>query len=72
MAEALNMKLEHYMAINYLDETAIYYHPTGCAGILVRMPDGDVAHVRHLDYDPANLLRPLVYHGKFYKQGESG
>ena len=34
------------------------------------MPDGSVAHGRHLDYDPADALRALAYHATFYKGGE--
>lgn len=52
-----------------MDETTEYVY-SGCSSMLAKLPDGSIAHGRHLDYDPADALRMLTYHATFVRGGK--
>ena len=64
LTKITGLAIEQTLAVNSIVEVSTY-----CTSILAKTKEGDVVHVRNLDFGYANLMRKLVHYEHLVKGG---
>ena len=65
LAEVLGLPVQQTVTVNSIVEFSTY-----CTSIVARTPEGQIAHVRNLDFSYTEVMKTLVYTAILVKDGE--